>query len=168
MVSLDLASVLEALPAPAFVVDEMGRVTMWNAAMVELTGRSAAEVKGQKAWKGFSPKRIPLPVDDAVGDGAPASGPLTFDGPRGKVVVELDARPILDGSVVKGAAVSVRTPTADRTDAVVRAALDGAGQAVMMIDRDFRITYANRATYECSAPTRTSSARCSRASARRT
>ena len=75
MPALDPTVVLATHPSPTFVVDETGKVTAWNPAMAALTGKSAHEVVGQKAWKGFASKRIPLPLDEAMGDASSVSVP---------------------------------------------------------------------------------------------
>ncbi|MEZ4239841.1 MAG: methyl-accepting chemotaxis protein [Myxococcota bacterium] len=148
MSALDATTVLDALAVPSFTVDELGRVRWWNAAMAALTGRSAASVMGQRAWKGLGDKRVALPSDDAVADGTPASGEVSFVGPDGPVKVHLEAQPIRDDKgEVRGAVVSVVQPAGEKLDEVIRLGVDHAGGAFMAIDRDFKIIYANAATY---------------------
>lgn len=56
----------DALPVPAFAVDERGIVLSWNKAIVALTGRDAEDVVGKKTWAGFAEKKMRTPVEDAL------------------------------------------------------------------------------------------------------
>lgn len=94
MTPVELSALFDAHPVATFTVDATGKVTSWNAAMAALTGRSAAEVVGQRAWKGFSPKRIPLPVDEAFAEAGPIDAAFSFARPGGGTVdVRFAVRP---------------------------------------------------------------------------
>ena len=61
-----------ALPVPILAVDSQGKVTLWNEAIQELTGRPPAEVLGKKAWAGLYDKRKATAVEIAIASGEPA------------------------------------------------------------------------------------------------
>ena len=56
----------DALAVPAFTVDDRCKVTQWNAAVQELTGKSVDSMLGEKAWTAFFAKKQPNPVDAAL------------------------------------------------------------------------------------------------------
>ncbi|MEQ1502590.1 MAG: methyl-accepting chemotaxis protein [Myxococcota bacterium] len=139
---------LDALPTPTFAIDDVGRVTVWNPAIAQLTGRSASEVVGPRAWKGFGDKRVALPTDEVLAEGEGVSAPFTVH-PRGggaAVVVTFVAQPIVGADGGTSGAIATLSPVGDSVDSQIRVALDTAAVAIMMIDRDLRITYANEAT----------------------
>jgi PAS domain S-box-containing protein len=61
---------IEQLPAAAFAIDQNAKVIIWNAEMVKLTGQTAADVLGKKAWNGLLPARGSTPIDEALSNGA--------------------------------------------------------------------------------------------------
>jgi methyl-accepting chemotaxis protein len=70
MKAAELASTyIEQLPTGAFAIDDAGKVTSWNAQMLAITGYSAAEMKGKKAWTALLPQRGSTPIDEALSNG---------------------------------------------------------------------------------------------------
>ncbi len=80
---------LAVLPVPIVAVDRMGKVTLWTAAMEQLTGRSAAEVVGKKAWSAFFPRKRMLPLDESLDTGQPAEDVLTITHATTKQTTEI-------------------------------------------------------------------------------
>ena len=70
---------LANLPFPAFATDGSGKVTVWNAAIEEATGRKASSVVGKKSWAGFFEKRRGTIVDEVIADAESATDTLEFD-----------------------------------------------------------------------------------------
>lgn len=68
-----LHQIMENDPVPAFVLDERGRVSYWNAACERLTGVASRDLMGcSDAWRAFYPAPRPL-LADLVLDGRIAS-----------------------------------------------------------------------------------------------
>ena len=150
---------LDALPVPAFAVDDKGKVLNWNAAMEELTGKSADKVLGKKAWAAFYDKRQPNPVDEALMGEEPADEEIEIIHAQSqkkvsahlKVMPLFDAEGDLEGAVATaGGSNGTGTGGGGGSEELtrMRGAIEGSAAAVMMVDRDLIITYANPATVE--------------------
>ena len=87
------ASLLRALPIAMAAVDQDGKLVLWNASMEELTGKSAPEVLGKKAWAGWFPKRRSTALDEALEDGEPVEAEITLGG----ATYKLSAAPLKSG-----------------------------------------------------------------------
>ncbi|MFO0592327.1 MAG: methyl-accepting chemotaxis protein [Polyangiaceae bacterium] len=72
------AAILRALPIAMAAVDQDGKLILWNEAMEELTGKSAKDVVGKKAWSGWFPKRRSTALDEALEDGEPVEAELAL------------------------------------------------------------------------------------------
>ena len=141
----------DELPIATFAVDADGRVTAWNGAIAAMTRREAADVVGQKVWRGFLAKRGATPVDTALASGDPLDAPFEFHDSEGELVrVDLRILPRMGtNDEVEGATVCVLPSIVPDSSALrMRAAIEGATIAVMMADRNLVITYVNPATYE--------------------
>ncbi|HTV21807.1 MAG TPA: methyl-accepting chemotaxis protein [Polyangiaceae bacterium] len=142
---------IENLPVPACAIDASGKITLWNAGMVELTGRAASAVIGKKAWSGLLGSRGNTPIDEALSSGEPIEEELQIHpdgGPSTKVQVK--AKPVFapgqDDPV--GVIATLMAATSNAEAARLRSAIEGSATAMMMVDRDLVITYANPATTE--------------------
>ncbi|MBI5537702.1 MAG: PAS domain-containing protein [Deltaproteobacteria bacterium] len=89
---------LRALPVPVVAIDESGKVTVWNAAMEELTGRVAADVLGKKSWSGLYPKKRSTVLDEVLADGEATEADIAL----GDKKFLLKARPVRSGSSTAG------------------------------------------------------------------
>lgn len=69
---------LRALPTPTALIDGLGKVTFWNAAMEAITGRSASSVLGKKVWRGFFARRCATPIDRALAGAESVCEPFEF------------------------------------------------------------------------------------------
>ena len=138
----------DELPIATFSVGPDGRVTAWNHAVATLTGRTAAEMVGQRTWKGFSDRRVATPVDEALTKAAAAKVPFTFETADGaSVVVNFTVKPTLDDEGEVTQIIACLEPVHQTFDQVLRAAIDRAGTPLMLVDRNFVITYANEASF---------------------
>ncbi len=72
------AAILRVLPVAMAAVDQDGKLVAWNGAMEELTGKSARDVLGKKAWNGWFPKRRSTALDEALEEGETVEDELTF------------------------------------------------------------------------------------------
>ena len=140
-----------ALPVPAFTVDAEGRVLCWNDAAASLTGRSARDVVGQRAWKGFGPKRVPTPLDDALASCEAASEPFAFidaDGQAVEVNFMVRPEPGADGEASGATVCLLPAGGSSKGDdgGWMKPAVQGVTLAIMMVDRDLIVNYANPAT----------------------
>jgi two-component system NtrC family sensor kinase len=64
-----LTQILENSPVATFVIDKAHRVTHWNSACAQTTGREASDVLGREdAWRAFYPRHRPL-LADLIVDG---------------------------------------------------------------------------------------------------
>ncbi len=138
----------DILPVAAFSVDSAGRVQSWNSAAEKLTGRSADDVVGKKAWAAFGGKRRRTEVSSVLEDGAPFEGTVeVFDESGGTLAVQMMANPMLDadGEAV-GASVVLVLKQGNEEAEFVRSATDGMLGPVVLVDRDFVVTYANEGT----------------------
>ena len=138
---------INALPVAAFAVDAQGKVTAWNAVMTELTGRDASAALGKKAWSSLLAKRGATPIDDALSSGetVDVSFRITHGASGGPIDVRFQANPLIEpGDEEPRGAVAVVTP-ASAGVSLARAALDASPQAVLTLDRELVITYANPA-----------------------
>lgn len=137
------AQPFDTLPIATFAVDADARITAWNAAMATLSGRTAADVLGQKVWRGFSSRRLATPVDAALASGDAFSARFEFQDPDGNPVdVELHIRPQLSaaGDPVGATVCAVRSVAPDAKAARLRAAIEGSGIAILVVDADLTIT----------------------------
>ncbi len=100
----------DALSVPAFIVDERAKVMQWNAAVQELTGKTADEMYGKKAWTAFFDKKRPNPVDAAlIGEEEEEDEAFEFENEDGETITtHFKAVPIFsaDGEV-EGATVTL-------------------------------------------------------------
>ncbi len=142
---------VQLMPTPALSVDRMAKVTAWNESMAEVTGISAERAVGKRLWSAFSKKRISTPVDEAMREGERVEiDDFEFVGEDGETrrlpwVVE----PLLDneGEPVGAIATISQSMSEDERAAMrVRSAVTGSCTAMMMVDRDLVVTYANPAT----------------------
>jgi methyl-accepting chemotaxis protein len=144
-------SFIEHLPSPACAVDANGKLTLWNAAMVALTGQPASAVLGKKAWVGLLAQRGPTPLDEVLSTGVTVKEELAL-GVRTATVksATMEAAPILveDQDEVAGAIATLSATSESQDSARLHSAIEGSAMAVMMVDRDLVITYANPATQE--------------------
>lgn len=142
------ASLFEDLPVACFAVNASGRVTAWNRAMAELTGISAAEMEGKKAWTAFYDKRRSTPIDEALREAENIEESFSFKRNGKSVSVLFKAVPSLDDDDEPTGAVGTLVPNAKssaRSD--LQYAVEGASNAMVIVDRDLIITYANQATF---------------------
>jgi methyl-accepting chemotaxis protein len=144
----DLAS---ALPLPCVVVDGGGVVTSWNPEAEALTGRSAAEVVGKRVWFGLGGARRSTAVDDALANGTSLEHREMLtrrDGTSTAISMRVAPRFGTDGEPTGAVAMFWRS--ASDADVAQRArmqsAVTGAGTPMILVDRDFVVTYANDAT----------------------
>ena len=141
--------IFDELPIATFTLDADGRVTSWNRAVAALTGRKAADVIGQRAWRGFSERRISTPVEEAFTSGTPTKAVLTFETPEGapaSAVLSTTPTTDVDGEVLY--AVCCVEAATSGADQMARNVIDNARVAMMIVNKDFIVTYANEATME--------------------
>ncbi|TPV93544.1 MAG: PAS domain-containing protein [Myxococcales bacterium FL481] len=141
--------VLQTLPIPAFTVSEAGVVESWNDAMAAVTGRSSQSVLGQRTSSALGCKRRHTPIDDAISDGEVVREEFEITSADGAgISAELVITPMAnENGEACGASVVVKVADREAADGKrMRDALEGSGTAFVMIDEDFRITYANQAT----------------------
>ena len=133
-------------PVPGLAVDERGRVTAWNRALEELTGRSRAAMVGQKAWTGFFDHRRVTPIQkaldeaDEIAESFVVTNVLTQQ--RSKVLFRGIPQVGDDGEPMGALGVLMAEQGGDNTH---KAAVEGSSNAIMFIDRDLKITYTNPA-----------------------
>ena len=138
---------INALPVPAFAVDAQGKVTAWNAAMTELTGRQATQALGKKAWSSLLAKRGSTPIDDALSNGEEVDVSFRIThGVSGEAIdARFQAKPLLDPEDEEPrGAVAVVSPASAGAN-LSRAALEASPRAELILDRELVITYANPA-----------------------
>lgn len=145
------ADAFESLPVAVLGVDGNGVVRQWNTAAEELTGRSAREVVGKRAWFGLGGQRRSTALDAALDTGVPTTARDQLTHADGTVQsIEMRVSPQFDeGGEPIGAVAVFSAAPADaevHQQARMHAAVEGAGTAIVMIDRNFVITYANEAT----------------------
>ncbi len=139
------------LPVAAFVVDGEGRITVWNTAAAKLTGRAAHEVVGQRAWKGFGAKRMVTPLDDALASCEDASEAFRFvnaDGDDVEVTFAVRPVPGSDGEASGATVCLLPQSRSDSGSDRMTSAVEGVTLAIMMVDRELIVTYANPATVD--------------------
>jgi PAS domain S-box-containing protein len=141
---------LELLPVAACAVDANGKLTLWNGQMVALTGQPAAVVLGKKAWNGLLKQRGATPIDEALSTGETVEDSFTVvhKASGDTVSVTFKATPVFaqDHEDPVGA-IATLTPAAGKSEALnLQAAIDGATLAMMTVDRELVVTYANPAT----------------------
>ena len=84
--------IVENGPVASYVIDREHRVTHWNAACAQLTGRPAGQMLGQdEIWRAFYPEARPTLAELIVDGRVEVDGPLHY----GRA---LDEAPLLDGS----------------------------------------------------------------------
>ncbi|MDJ0838992.1 MAG: methyl-accepting chemotaxis protein [Acidobacteriota bacterium] len=141
------AGLFADLPTAAFAVDGSARVTAWNRAAETLLGVSSDEIVGKKAWSAFYSRRRATPVDEALREGETIEQEVELeldDGTAGllfRVVPQLDEDDEPTGAVVSVSRVS-------GTDDNLKWALEGASTAVITVDHDLIVTYANTAAFD--------------------
>ncbi len=93
--------VFAALATPAFAVDAGGKVSLWNPAMEAVSGISASDILGKKAWTAFSAKKFQTVADLAIHSGEEETEDefvVTHRSSGAKQTFRLVARPVSDGS----------------------------------------------------------------------
>ncbi len=142
----------DSLPVAAFAVDGMGRVVAWNAAAEALTGKSATQVKGKRAWHGFGSKRQQTPVDEAFAEGAAYSDTFTVTHASSgeETTVDFSVSPSFDEEgEVSGATATMAPAANDEEHAEMMADFRGQieavrrSQAVIEFELDGTIITAN-------------------------
>ena len=139
---------LHALPVAAFAVDAAGRITAWNDAAADLTGRSADAVRGKKAGFALTAKRRRTPVAEALDNGEACTARFEVVDQDGEAhEVELRVRPEIgeDGEPV-GATAVMLAERIDRGAQLVKAAATAAATPMIVVDRDFVVTFVNEGT----------------------
>jgi methyl-accepting chemotaxis protein len=142
---------LDHLPMPACAVDANGKLTFWNAAMVQLTGHSASAVLGKKAWNGLLGSRGATPLDEALSSGEPIDEEFSIVQESGVMRhVSVKANPIFLPGLDEpaGAIATLTAASTDEAAARLQSSIEGSAVAIMMVDRELIITYANPATRE--------------------
>jgi methyl-accepting chemotaxis protein len=150
------AVVLEHLNMPALMVDDRGKVTHWNQAVAALVGKGEKEVLGKKFWMAFYEKKRVNPVDSClISEEMEEDEAFEFENEDGETVsMYVQSTPIMDEEGdVSGAVVTLQAAGGgggvDSLEASrMQSAVDGSGTAIMMVNRDLEITYANEATAE--------------------
>jgi methyl-accepting chemotaxis protein len=149
------AVVLEHLGIPALMVDDRGKITHWNKAVAELTGKSEKEVQGKKFWMAFYEKKRVNPVDSClISEEMEEEDDFEFENEDGETIsVALQSTPIIDeegdvaGAVVTLQSAGVGGGVGDAGELIrLQSAVEGSAAAIMMVDRELEITYANTAT----------------------
>lgn len=149
-----LQDLMDEHPVATFAVDGAGKVTMWNKAIEELTGKTSAQVMGKKAWTGFSSKRMTTPADEALSEGEAIEEAFEVVNSKSKesVMVSFKAVPRLDGDSEPVGAIATLVQEAAVDSSLVsqasqlKSALEGSATPTILIDRDFLITYLNPAS----------------------
>jgi methyl-accepting chemotaxis protein len=93
------------------MVDEKGKVTHWNKAVAELTGKSEKEVRGKKFWMAFYEKKRVNPVDSClISEEMEEEEDFEFENEDGETIsVALQSTPIIDeDGDVAGAVVTLQ------------------------------------------------------------
>ncbi len=138
---------LEALPVPALAVDDKGKVNFWNIALEELTGVSAKDIVGKKAWTAFFSRKKLTPVDLALRseeEEEEEAFELTHKGSKEKHVVSFKARPVLNAEDEPVGVIA--TLTAGGVDAQLQQKADNMDKVptpVMTIDKEYNVTFLN-------------------------
>ena len=136
---------LDAVPFAAVAVDGAGRLTECNPAALALLGLPSDQLLERKAWTCFAASRAHTVFDDVLEQGTAAAARVVSSvGACPTLMVHVQPELDADGEVVR--AVAVLLPATDDGSGRLRCAVDGANVAIMMVDRDLRITYANPAT----------------------
>jgi methyl-accepting chemotaxis protein len=142
---------LDRLPIPACAVDANGKLTFWNAAMVQLTGHPASAVLGKKAWNGLLGSRGATPLDEALSSGEPIEEEFSIVQESGVMRhVSIKAHPVFlpDLDEPAGAIATLTAASTDEAAARLQSSIEGSAVAIMMVDRELVVTYANPATRE--------------------
>ena len=140
--------IMEVAPIPIFAVDAKGKVTFWSDRMEDLTGKSALEMKGKKAWNAFFTKKAKTPVElMLVSEEEEREDRFEFTNSRTgeKHQVSFVANPKLDDNdeIVGGVAVLVTEESAGETSSLALADLHRIPTPVMRIDKDYNVTFMN-------------------------
>ncbi len=139
---------LAALPTAAMAVDGRGRITSWNGAAAELTGRPAEDVIGQKAWRAFFEERTQTPIELVLRSEDVESNPqFTFRHAKSgaEQVVHFVAQPMFDDEGELDGAVASLSAEASGEQHRAEEDLDNLPTPVVRIDREFGVTYINKA-----------------------
>jgi methyl-accepting chemotaxis protein len=142
---------LDHLPIPACAVDANGKLTFWNAAMVQLTGHPASAVLGKKAWNGLLGSRGATPLDEALSSGEPIEEEFSIvqeSGVMRHVSIKAHAVFLPDLDEPAGAIATLTAASTDEAAARLQSSIEGSAVAIMMVDRALVVTYANPATRE--------------------
>lgn len=136
------------LPVAAFTVDASGRIDKWNDAAADMTGRTADAVVGKKSWSAFGGQRRATPVTESLEQGIAAEGTVELEksgGGTAQVYVKVTPTPESDHEPA-GATVVMLAPQSDHNADLVLAASRGATTPMVMIDRDYVVTFVNEGT----------------------
>jgi methyl-accepting chemotaxis protein len=139
---------LDHLPTPACAVDGNGKLTFWNAAMVQLTGHTASAVLGKKSWNGLLGSRGATPIDDALASGEAIEEPFSIAHESGLMLdVDVMVKPVfLPGQEDPAGAIATLVRASTKTDAArLRSAVEASGLAILICDLNRVITYCNPA-----------------------
>ncbi|HTV22646.1 MAG TPA: PAS domain-containing protein [Polyangiaceae bacterium] len=103
---------IDRLPIPTCVVDASGKLTLWNRAMVALTGRPSATVLGKKPWAGLLRARSATPIEAALSSGEPVDEGFDLVDSHGAVhAMQLQAVPVIEeGADDPSSVVATLTP----------------------------------------------------------
>ena len=147
------AVVLEHLGIPALMVDDRGKITHWNKAVAELTGKSEKEVSGKKFWMAFYEKKRVNPVDSClISEEMEEEEDFEFENEDGETIsVALQSTPIIDEEGdVAGAVVTLQAAGGGGSGSGVEMAdfrgqieAIGKSQAVIQFEMDGTIIEAN-------------------------
>jgi methyl-accepting chemotaxis protein len=146
---LDLrAKLLELVPTPAFAVNARGEVVLWTDALEELTGWTAAEMVGRKAWSAFFDKKRATPADVALRteeEEVEERFAVKHRRTGARRAVRFAATPVTgaDGELVGAVATLGDGAVGEAGEAA--ATLNGSPCAILRVDRDFTIRFANTA-----------------------
>lgn len=146
------SALFDALAVPAFTVDDKAKVLSWNVAMEELTGKEADQMLGKKAWTAFFTKKQANPVDAALISEEIEEDEISITHAQTGETATANFKVVPvhddDGEVLGAAATLANGAGGGESEEALRlrSAVDGSATAVMMVDRDLIITYANPAT----------------------
>jgi methyl-accepting chemotaxis protein len=139
---------IDQLPVAACAVDANGKITLWNAGMVELTGRAPAAVLGKKAWSGLLGSRGNTPIDEALSSGEPVDDEFPINHDSGAMLhVHIKAKPVFAAGEEDpvGAIATCMMATVNEEAARLQSAIEGSNTPMLMVDRSSAVTYVNPA-----------------------
>jgi methyl-accepting chemotaxis protein len=139
---------IDHLPVATCAVDANGKVTLWTAGMVELTGRAPSAVLGKKVWNGLLDSRGNTPLDEALSSGEPVDEEFPIVHDSGAMMhVHIKAKPVFaagDEDPV-GVIATCMTATVNEEAARLQSAIEGLSTPMLMVDRNLAVTYVNPA-----------------------